>query len=126
MTPKTKNDVIKLNVKKSTKVQSFNVDFGAIDEIRELVRKMRREYLKKSRAGKKLRHLYSFSYETASFYIGRNTVHVRFVRINLPEASVTRLAKQLQLVYPDYQIYWQHRDVYVYLRGQPRWHHMTE
>lgn len=125
MTSQKENKITKQTVTKSTKVRSFNVDFGAIDEIRASVRAMRREYLKRSQSGKKLRHLHSFSYETASFYIGRSTVHVRFVRINLPVASVTQLAKRLQLAYPDYQVYWHHRDVYVYLRGTPRWHYMT-
>ena len=121
MTPQEKNQTIKQTATKKKKEKEAYVNFEQIDELRKYVREWRKEYLTKTTSGKKVRNLISFSYHAAYFQVGRAATYVRFVRINLPEAAVTKMAKQMALQFKDWTIYYHHRDLYVYLRGTAYW-----
>jgi len=86
------------------------VDFAQLDKMRIKIREI----------VKRVKETDKYAWSHSGFYIGRGVTRFTFYEINVNQFQMTNLLNEVANEFPDCLCYKAHRNLYVYLRGNPK------
>jgi len=92
------------------KVEEIRVNFKELDYIREMIRSIVTKIQGTGRG----------AWDHSGFYIGRGVTNFKFYDVNANTYQMNQIVRAVANEFKDYVVFKVHRNLYVYLRGNPR------